>query len=201
MARIDKTNLTRFTQNIKTYIANLFKSPNFGTNNTNSGDNSTVLGINNNNTAKDSLQAGGGNTNSGRYVLQWGYSNTNTNGYAAIGGKFNENKEDTLFEIGNGKTSKRSTAFEVYLDGRAKVYGVPTEETDVVRKKELDEKQATLTSETVLGKINGTDFKFGGEINIAGGSGESVDLSSYVTESKVNTLINQAISGALEGSY
>lgn len=209
MARIDKTNLERFTSNIKTYIANLFKSPNFGTGNTNSGENSIVSGTSNKNsgsnviqagknhtnTANEVLQVGAKNENSGRYAFQWGYGNVNTNPQAGVGGLYSEDKKDALFVIGNGSSSTRSNAFEVYKDGRAKAYGAPTEENDVVRKKELDNMQSKLTSTTVLGKINGKNFTYGGSINIEGESGNGI------TEERVNELINTAISGSLGGSY
>ena len=55
-------------------------------------------------------------------------------------GHHNINLSSTLLELGNGNTSANSNAFEVYQDGRAKVYGAPSESNDVVRKKELDAK-------------------------------------------------------------
>ena len=45
-----------------------------------------------------------------------------------------------LFAVGNGTKDGRSLAFLVGQDGRATVYGAPKEDTDVVRKKELDTK-------------------------------------------------------------
>lgn len=52
-----------------------------------------------------------------------------------IGGQFNKNKADTIAEIGNGESkNKRSNAFEVYKDGRVKVYGAPIDNNDVLRK-------------------------------------------------------------------
>ena len=54
-------------------------------------------------------------------------------------GKYNDNKQDTLFEIGNGTSdTARSNAFEVYADGRAKVYGAPVSVYDVVRLQEFN---------------------------------------------------------------
>ena len=65
-------------------------------------------------------------------------------GYDAqtVFGKFNANKADTIFEVGCGTSdANRKNAFEVYEDGRAKVYGIPVDQNDVVRLKELQEAQ------------------------------------------------------------
>ena len=71
--------------------------------------------------------------------------------YQTVIGKFNDNKTNTLFEIGNGLTEddididgniiikNRSNAFEVLIDGRAKVYGSAVENDDVVNKKYVDD--------------------------------------------------------------
>lgn len=48
--------------------------------------------------------------------------------------------DNYLFAVGNGTKDGRSLAFLVGQDGRATVYGAPKEDTDVVRKKELDTK-------------------------------------------------------------
>lgn len=65
--------------------------------------------------------------------------NQPTNGALLIG-QYNkvQNNSGRLFIVGNG-TSKddRKNAFEVLQDGRAKVYGEPVNDEDVVRKKEL----------------------------------------------------------------
>lgn len=66
-------------------------------------------------------------------------------------GSYNDNKEDSLFEVGNGTTKSRSNAFEVLKDGRAKVYGIPLEDNDLVTvafmKQYIKDNFATLLEE------------------------------------------------------
>ena len=57
--------------------------------------------------------------------------------YQAVFGKYNEGKSNTVFEVGYGSSSTRKNVFEVMTDGRAKVYGKPVEDNDVVRKKDI----------------------------------------------------------------
>jgi hypothetical protein len=58
--------------------------------------------------------------------------------YQNVIGKYNDNKSNTLFEVGNGTNEGyKSNALEVLADGRVKVYGTPTEDEDVIRKKDL----------------------------------------------------------------
>lgn len=58
--------------------------------------------------------------------------------YQHISGKYNDNKADTIYEVGNGTSEEdRSNAFEVCKDGRAKTYGEPKEDEDIVRLREL----------------------------------------------------------------
>lgn len=65
-------------------------------------------------------------------------------------GKNNANKENTLFEVGNGESEEEcSNAFEVLRDGRAKVQGEPTEETDVVRLKDISNYVTTDTTQNI----------------------------------------------------
>lgn len=45
-----------------------------------------------------------------------------------------------LLVVGNGTKDAHSNAFEVLKDGRARIYGAPTEDEDAVRKLELDTK-------------------------------------------------------------
>lgn len=55
-------------------------------------------------------------------------------------GRFNNQKPDTMFEVGVGDYNNRVNGLEVYKDGRAKVQTAPQDNTDVVRKLELDTK-------------------------------------------------------------
>lgn len=67
-----------------------------------------------------------------------GYNLVNYYSNKIVLGHHNINLSGTLLELGNGNTSTNSNAFEVYQDGRAKVYGAPVDDNDVVRKGELD---------------------------------------------------------------
>ncbi len=55
-------------------------------------------------------------------------------------GYFNKPENGDIFQVGNGILPNRSNAFRVLSDGRAKVYGVPKDNEDAVRKLELDTK-------------------------------------------------------------
>lgn len=60
--------------------------------------------------------------------------------YQTVVGYYNKNSSGNIFEVGNGlgkSASARSNAFAVSRDGRAKVYGAPIEDEDVVRLKDL----------------------------------------------------------------
>ena len=70
-------------------------------------------------------------------------------------GRFNNQKPDTMFEVGVGDYNNRLNGFEVLKDGRAKVQTAPKDNTDVVRKLELDTKfdkaGGTVTGDMVVG--------------------------------------------------
>ncbi len=76
---------------------------------------------------------------------------------SAIFGQFNiKNRIDAIFEVGNGSSdTDRSNAFEVLKDGRAKVYTAPQEDTDIVRKLELDNlKQEIETLKATIANLS-----------------------------------------------
>ena len=89
------------------------------------------------------------------------------------------NKTEVGTEISNAVKDKVDTS----------VYDEKIEQIE----QSLDGKQPTLTSSTVLGKINGKDFKYGGSIEIEGGGG--------LTEDQVKDIVNQVIGEALGGEY
>lgn len=71
---------------------------------------------------------------------RWLHSNLSSQ---LVVGMFNEDKENLLFSAANGKSdTKRSNAFEVYNDGRAKLYGEPKEDNDIVTKGYVDSNYA-----------------------------------------------------------
>ena len=79
--------------------------------------------------------------------------------HQAVFGRYNNNKTNTLLEIGNGTdTNNLSNAIEVITDGRLKVYGAPTEDNDVVRKKELSSTEVRLNQsiQSVYSRWNGS---------------------------------------------
>ena len=91
----------------------------------NEGDNSVVSGERTRNTKKNSI------------IVGLELRNTN-NRNMALFGKYNADKSGLLMSIGNGfDDNNRSNAFEVLDDGRAKVYGAPEDNSDVVRKIDL----------------------------------------------------------------
>ena len=58
----------------------------------------------------------------------------NTNAYAqTVLGRYNKPDSDAFFIVGNGTKDARANAFEVLDDNRAKVFGTPTENNDVLR--------------------------------------------------------------------
>lgn len=108
---------------------------------------SSTVGTKNTNNSYCGIVGGSENEANGDAQLMTGVGNiSHSNGTGRItGGVWNNPKKGTLLELGNGtRDSERSNAFEVYRDGRAKVYGAPTEDEDVVRLKDL-EKSITIS--------------------------------------------------------
>lgn len=164
-------------------------------------DSSNSLIISNSGNINGSIRSiigGHAPTVSASYVLAGGFSvnvtnsqgitwgrHLNNSGYAkAVFGEANDDKgQTTMLEVGNGArdASYRHNAFEVYRDGRAKVYGVPTENEDVVRKIELDKKIVVVDVTTMVARQEISKFlelskqAFNGEIVIVGNvSGHNV---------------------------
>jgi hypothetical protein len=75
-------------------------------------------------------------------------------------GQYNTNSSEALFIIGNGQNiENRSNAFAALADGRARVYGAPTEDFDVVRKVELESvRVSTITHEMIDSIIKSSTF-------------------------------------------
>ena len=97
---------------------------------------------------------GGQTTADAQYSHAAGFATRTTNIAQFVCGIRNTPKANTLFEVGNGSFLSQASgnAFEVCADGRAKVYGTPTENEDVVRKQELDTKY-DKTGGTVGGNV------------------------------------------------
>lgn len=79
------------------------------------------------------------------------------------------------------------------VEGKATVAVAPTNPTDVVRKTELDTKQATLVSGTNIATINGNNLLLGGNILISGGSGISGLTTNYITKATSSTTIGNSL--------
>ena len=141
-----------------------------GTTNTSSGVASVALGANNKATGNYAIAMGNNSnaTNNGiaigsycdadQYGVSMGISTTTygaygiaigigteTHGMQAAFGTYNDRNDNAILIVGNGSgggSTPRTNAFVVMKDGRAKVYGDPTEVNDVVTKGWIDEKLA-----------------------------------------------------------
>lgn len=97
-----------------------------------------------------------------------------THSNATILGHDNDEKPGTLLEIGNGTPptnedgtgGKKSNAFEVYEDGRAKVYGKPREPKDVVRLEDIEVNPTDVATEELKTlKVGETTYSVSGGEN------------------------------------
>lgn len=97
-----------------------------------------------------------GTTASGSRARSNGYGTKATGNYQGVDGAFNAEDLEAYYIVGNGGSDKtRKNAFVVKKDGRAQVQSTPTEETDVVRKKELDGKLDKVTMGTAGNHVYG----------------------------------------------
>ena len=79
-------------------------------------------------------------TASNSYSHASGYKTVTGRDNQFVCGAYNAGSEETIFEVGNGDDeSSRKNAFAVLADGRAKVQAAPTEDDDVVRKRDIEE--------------------------------------------------------------
>jgi hypothetical protein len=102
-------------------------------------------GSNNLSRHTNSFTSGQNNEALGRRSTVFGYCNYTYSENGFVVGQYNVRNDDALFQVGNGTGTGelRDNAFEVLKDGRAKVYGAPTEANDVAR-------MPTLNSDGVL---------------------------------------------------
>ena len=140
-----------------------------------------------------SLAAGLRSSTSGNYATAFG-TDTNASGessftagyatkakedYQVVIGQCNEDSKNALFIVGNGTSdTDRKNAFEVHKDGIVKVYGVPVEENDAVRLKELNTK-----FDKTGGIING-NVTIGGNLTVEGIT-YAVDIQNLRVEDNV----------------
>lgn len=116
----------------------------------NGGMDGIAIGYNQTYNSNYSGLIGSNSTSTHDYTYLFGNALKSSKDYQLIIGNYNDPKTTTLFEIGNGAWNNRSNAFEVLTDGRAKVQSAPTEDNDVVRKKELDDKFALIMDDEGL---------------------------------------------------
>lgn len=118
-----------------------------GRGNTVSGNAATAIGTGHECSGYGSTALGYKNKSTDVYSTVIGLMNESSGEASTVVGQYNTKVENALFVVGNGKgtaDTERANAFEVLKDGRAKIFGAPTEENDVVRKKELDEAVAII---------------------------------------------------------
>lgn len=84
-------------------------------------------------------------------VIIGGNGNTSDRNNQFIAGTYSAANEKAIVKIGNGTKDAHANAFEVLDDNRAKVFGTPIENEDVVRKLELDNVNARYVSTSILG--------------------------------------------------
>ena len=79
------------------------------------------------------IVGGAGNTVNHDRVIVGGRGNTTDRHGKFIAGNYSAANEKAIVKIGNGTKDARANAFEVLDDNRAKVFGTPTENNDVLR--------------------------------------------------------------------
>lgn len=114
------------------------RSLSIGKSNVEEGDNSIIGGLSNQSTGSGGITLGELVRNLANRSIAVGLGLENSSDDSAVFCKYNIQKTGVIFVLGNGTSdTNRSNAFEVLLDGRAKVYGVPIEDDDVVRLEDL----------------------------------------------------------------
>lgn len=122
-------------------------------------DASFLSGRNNQMIGSDSAAIGQLNVVNGNYSAAIGYENSLEKNFSyafgnrlrafqgqLVTGMYNAENTSAAFIIGGGNATNRKNIFEVYKDGRAKVYAAPQENNDVVRLQELNEVKNDLNT-------------------------------------------------------
>lgn len=125
------------------------------------GTNTEASGSNAHSEGLGTIASGNNSHAEGEYTDTDGFYSAHTEGfhtkagknYQTVVGAYNEVSDEAMFVVGNGNATERSNAMEVLYDGRAKVYGEPTESTDIVRKQELDKKLTQFTNITERNQV------------------------------------------------
>lgn len=143
-----------------------------GSNTEASGENSLVTGSTSKAIAVSSFAAGDHVNANHNYSSVLGQGLITGADCQTVIGLNNKVSSNSYFVVGNGTSgaeSDKSNAFEVLIDGRAKVQTIPKDNDDVVRKQELDTKQETLISGTNIKTINNQSILGSGNILISTG--------------------------------
>lgn len=104
----------------------------------------TAFGYGNKVSGDYSFAANIGNVVSHSVATVFGRYNKSSSNDQTVLGKYCLDNGNAALIVGNGFSDYRQNAFEVLWDGRAKVYGAPKDDNDVVRLKDLTEKRVRL---------------------------------------------------------
>ena len=108
----------------------------------------TAFGYGHNVSADYSLAAGFGNTVTHSVAAVFGLGNSSSGDDQTVIGRYNAANSAAAFIIGNGYTNYKQNSFEVLWDGRARVYGTPHSDLDVIRFSDIYSK-FNISSSTV----------------------------------------------------
>lgn len=171
-----------------------------GSNTEASGENSLAIGSMSKAIALSSFAAGDHVNTNHDYSSALGQGLTTGVNCQTVVGLNNKVSSNSYFVVGNGTSgteSNKRNAFEVLIDGRAKVQTAPKDNDDAVRKLELDTKQAALVSGTNIKTINNQSILGSGNISISGGptiaQTTGTSTTSVMSQSAVTTELGKKI--------
>ena len=176
---------------------NATKSIAMGSDIQNSAGNSVVFGSDITNPLKNSVLMGRG-------LRSQDYLPNSSEDGVTILGRYNkratqgEDADGTCFIIGNGTSdTNRSNAVKLSAAKGLESFIEPKTDYGVVRKKELDTKQATLVSGTNIKTINNQSILGSGNISIGGGpsvvQSTGTSTTSVMSQNAVTTELNKKI--------
>lgn len=176
---------------------NATKSIAMGSDIQNSAGNSVVFGSDITNPLKNSVLMGRG-------LRSQDYLPNSSEDGVTILGRYNkratqgEDADGTCFIIGNGTSdTNRSNAVKLSAAKGLESFIEPKTDYGVVRKKELDTKQATLVSGTNIKTINNQSILGSGNISISGGpsvvQSTGTSTTSVMSQNAVTTELNKKI--------
>lgn len=123
--------------------------------------------------------------------------------YQTVSGRFNA-PSGGVFVVGNGNNDEdRKNAFTVMEDGRAKVYGTPIENNDVVRLGDLNGYVTTDTEQTISGAktftntINADNINIGYSCQLNGRTINLLDSTGMTTSYQSDQILKQTLDQGL----